>query len=71
MIELAILTGALFWAIDSMVNKVFSWKRWQIMSYCLTCFSFWITTIITLNPLIGAGAALTVYLIQKNDRIEL
>jgi hypothetical protein len=71
MIELAILTGALFWAIDSMVNKVFHYMNWKIMSYCLVCLTFHITLIATFNPLVAAGAALTVYLIQKNDIIKL
>ena len=71
MIELAILTGALFWAIDSMVNKIFNYMKWNIMSYCLVCLTFWITLIATFNPLVAAGASLTVYVIQKNDVIKL
>jgi hypothetical protein len=71
MIELAILTGALFWSINSMVNRIFQYKRWTIISYCLKCVTFWTTLIFTFNPLIAAGAALTVYLIEKNDTIKL
>jgi len=71
MIELAVLSGALVWAIDSMVNKVFNIMEWKIMNYCLVCLTFWITLIFTFNPLVAAGAALTVWVIEKNKDIEL
>ncbi len=71
MIELAVLSGALAWAIDSMVNKIFNIMEWKIMGYCIICLTFWITLIFTFNPLVAAGAALTVWIIEKNKDIEL
>jgi len=70
-IEIAILLGALFWAGDSMVNKIFSIMEWKIMTYCMTCLTFWTSLILTFNPLVAAGAALTVWIIEKNKDIEL
>jgi hypothetical protein len=71
MLEQAILSGALSWAIFSMIEKVLSWTKLNINLPCQVCSTFWITTIITFNPLIGAGAALTKWIIEKNDTIKL
>jgi hypothetical protein len=71
MIELAVLSGALIWAINSMINKIFTWKKWEIINYCLVCLSFWTTLVFTFNPLVAAGAALTVWIIEKNKDVEL
>jgi hypothetical protein len=45
--------------------------EWKIMTYCMTCLTFWTSLILTFNPLVAAGAALTVWIIEKNKDIEL
>lgn len=68
MLELAILWGAVCWAILSMIqSQIKRLPNW----WCMKCLSFWITLIITFNPLIAAGASLLVYFIDKNTSIKL
>jgi hypothetical protein len=71
MLELAILIGALSWALFSMFDRVKSWLGYQFETPCQVCLTFWITLIFTFNPLIAAGAALTKWFIEKNDSIKL
>ncbi len=83
MIETVILYGALFWVLNSWFMKLLSLyedstnERIAFLVslvysfYCEKCFAFFITLILTLNPFIAAGTALTVYLIEKNKEVKL
>lgn len=67
MLEDALLWAALWWALHSMITRFYELPSW----FCLKCFCFWLTLVITLNPFIAAGSALTIYFIEKNDSIKL
>ena len=81
MLEDAVLWGAFYWVMFSIIDKLLTSKwiqKWthgdtlsDIPFFCSKCWTFWLTLIITLNPFIAAGSALTIYLIEKNDTIKL
>jgi hypothetical protein len=69
-IEIALLLGALSWALFMMFEKVKDWLRFEL-NLCEVCLTFWIVILLTFNPMIAAGAAMVKWWVEKNDDIKL